>query len=442
LQKVKNESLSHKKPKKDGRRVSVVEEEIKIEKVAKRKPRGRKIITDSDDEEEEEDGSWLIPEDERGSLHLGKAGGEEDENAEGGGEDIASEDSEHSSEEEDGSQLDSFIVDDEDIPEGDEHASDTNSDSDDETFVSISKLRSQVVSQRSASPSDNGADSSEETGISESELLSKPGSDSDDDGNDFPVRRHGNRHRSSAKPAFSEPPRPSTDGTGGTSIMTSAKIRELLSILRKETPEHKFIVFSQFTSMLDLIEPFLRAQPGLKAVRYDGKMANDARETALRALRTDPHTRILLCSLKCGSLGLNLTAATRVVIIEPFWNPFVEEQAIDRVHRLTQTVDVVVYKLTVADTVEARILELQDKKRRLAEATIEGGTQAKAKKGQLKLGLQEILELFKHDARRAQFDDQDYGFSDNRVVVEDVAAMIRRDRKPRRKEHEIYGRRW
>ncbi|KAL2197972.1 SNF2 family N-terminal domain-containing protein [Corynascus similis CBS 632.67] len=441
LQKVKNESLSHKKPKKDGRRVSVVEEEIKIEKVAKRKPRGRKIITDSDDEEEE-DGSWLVPEDERGSLHLGKAGGEEDENAEGGGEDIASEDSEHSSEEEDGSQLDSFIVDDEDMPEGDEHASDTNSDSDDETFVSISKLRSQVVSQRSASLSDNGADSSEETGISESELLSKPGSDSDDDGDDLPVRRHGNRHRSSAKPASSKPPRPSTDGTGGTSIMTSAKIRELLSILRKETPEHKFIVFSQFTSMLDLIEPFLRAQPGLKAVRYDGKMANDARETALRALRTDPHTRILLCSLKCGSLGLNLTAATRVVIIEPFWNPFVEEQAIDRVHRLTQTVDVVVYKLTVADTVEARILELQDKKRRLAEATIEGGTQAKAKKGQLKLGLQEILELFKHDARRAQFDDQDYGFSDNRVVVEDVAAMIRRDRKPRRKEHEIYGRRW
>ncbi|KAK4249547.1 SNF2 family N-terminal domain-containing protein [Corynascus novoguineensis] len=441
LRKVQNESSSRKKPKKDGRRVSVVEEEIKIEKMAKRKPRGRKIITDSDDEEEEE-GSWLVPEDERGSLHLGKAGGEEDENAEGGGEDIASEDSEHSSEEEDGSQLDSFIVDDEDIPEGDEHASDTNSDSDDETFVSISKLRSQVVSQRSASPSDNGADSSEEPGISESELLSKPGSDSDDDGDDLPVRRHGNRHRSSAKTASSEPPRPSTGGTGGTSIMTSAKIRELLSILRKEAPEHKFIVFSQFTSMLDLIEPFLRAQPGLKAVRYDGKMANEARETALRALRTDPHTRILLCSLKCGSLGLNLTAATRVVIIEPFWNPFVEEQAIDRVHRLTQTVDVVVYKLTVADTVEARILELQDKKRRLAEATIEGGTQAKGRKGQLKLGLQEILELFKHDARRAQYDDQDYGFSDNRVVVEDVAAMIRRGRKPKRKEHEIYGRRW
>ncbi|AEO59014.1 hypothetical protein MYCTH_2306885 [Thermothelomyces thermophilus ATCC 42464] len=443
LQKVNQESPSRKKPKKDGRRVSVVEEEIKIEKMAKRKPRGRKIITDSDDEEEE--GSWLVPEDERGSLHLGKVGGEEDENAEGGGEDIGSEDSEHPSEEDeedDESQLDSFIVNDEDVPEGDDQASDVDSgsDSDDETFVSVSKLRSQVVSQRSPSPSDSGADSSEDSGISESELLSGSDSGSDDDDDDLPIRRHGNgQHRNGTKPK-----RISTGAPSGNNIMASAKIRELLSILRKESPEHKFIVFSQFTSMLDLIEPFLRAQPGLKAVRYDGKMANDAREAALRALRTDPHTRILLCSLKCGSLGLNLTAATRVVIVEPFWNPFVEEQAIDRVHRLTQTVDVVVYKLTVADTVEERILELQEKKRRLAEATIEGGAGAKGK-SQLKLGLQEILELFKHDPRTSLgTGDDDYRFSNSRAVVEDIAHMIRRGRKgpKKRKEHEIYGRRW
>lgn len=80
-----------------------------------------------------------------------------------------------------------------------------------------------------------------------------------------------------------------------------------------------------------------------------------------------------------------------------------EEQAIDRVHRLTQTVDVVVYKLTVSDTVEERILELQNKKRMLAEATIEGGMRKKGK-DQLKLGLQEILNLFKHDARGSNAD--------------------------------------
>ncbi|KAK3292559.1 SNF2 family N-terminal domain-containing protein [Chaetomium fimeti] len=428
LQKVNNESPGRKKPKKENRRVSVVEEEIKIEKMAKRKPKGRKIITDSDDEEEEMEGSWLVDEDERGSLRLGKAGGEEDENAEGGGEDIASEDSDHSSEEDDGSQLDSFIVKDEEVPEG---GSGSETDSDDETFVSVSKLRTQTVS----SSQNNEVDSPENPGISESELLSGSDSDSDDD---LPVKRH-NGHRSGAKP------KRHSIGANSNTIMTSAKIRELLSLLRKEAPEHKFIVFSQFTSMLDLVEPFLRAQPGLKAVRYDGKMANDAREAALRALRTDPHTRILLCSLKCGSLGLNLTAATRVVIVEPFWNPFVEEQAIDRVHRLTQTVDVVVYKLTVAGTVEARILDLQDKKRRLAEATIEGGARRKGK-GQLKLGLQEILELFKHDARASSLggveDDDPHGLGSNGVVVGDVGDMMRRTKQPRRKEHEVYGRRW
>jgi SNF2 family DNA or RNA helicase len=425
LQKVNSDS-PQKKPKKK-KRVSVVEEEIKIEKMAKRKPRGRKIITDSDDEEEGADGSWLVPEDERGSLRLGKAGGEEDEDAEGGGEDIASEDSDHPSEDDDESQLDSFIVKDEDVSQQPEDP-----DSDDGTFVSVSRLRSQVVSEPAADSEATSSDEEDEP-ISESELLSA--SDSDDD--DLPIRRHG--HRGSTKP-------PKAPSQSSNSIMASAKIRELLSILRKETPSHKFIVFSQFTSMLDLIEPFLRSQPGLKAVRYDGKMPNDAREAALRALRTDPHTRVLLCSLKCGSLGLNLTAATRVIIVEPFWNPFVEEQAIDRVHRLTQTVDVVVYKLTVADTVEARILELQEKKRRLAEATIEGGVN-KGKKGGLKLGLQEILELFKHDARSSLgagggVGDGDGGDLNEDVIVRDVGAMSRRGRGRPRKEHEVYGRRW
>ncbi|SPQ26864.1 46f74759-7ce9-4dd2-8ba3-1693d13fdf13 [Thermothielavioides terrestris] len=447
LEKVYNDSAGRKKSKSKGKRVSVVEEEIKIEKVEKRKPRGRKIITDSDDEEEEEaQGSWLVPKDERGPLRLGKAGGEEDENAEGGGEDIASEDSERSSdEEEDGSELDSFIVKDEDVPEEDQPELDPDADSDDETFVSVSKLRSQVVSEPAAASDADSSGEDEDDGISESELLSSLDSDSEDD-DDLPVKRHNGRGTTKSS-SRNKRSRASTGGS--TSVMASAKIRELLSILRKEAAEHKFIVFSQFTSMLDLIEPFLRAQPGLKAVRYDGKMAADAREAALRALRGDPHTRVLLCSLKCGSLGLNLTAATRVVIVEPFWNPFVEEQAIDRVHRLTQTVDVVVYKLTVADTVEARILELQDKKRKLADAAIEAGTARRRGKDQLKLGLQEILELFKHDARtdgggRAVYDDP-YGLAQDPVVVGDVgamAAMARRGTGRQRKEHEVYGRRW
>jgi SNF2 family DNA or RNA helicase len=100
----------------------------------------------------------------------------------------------------------------------------------------------------------------------------------------------------------------------------STKINHLLDILEKETPEHKVIVFSQFTSMLDIIEPFLVSE-GYKFVRYDGSMKNDEREASLNKLRNDKRTKVLLCSLKCGSLGLNLTAASRVVLVEPFWNP-------------------------------------------------------------------------------------------------------------------------
>ncbi|KAH8904351.1 hypothetical protein BR93DRAFT_883515, partial [Coniochaeta sp. PMI_546] len=421
LQKLNGETPERKRPRKKGRRVSVVEEEVKVEAKTRRKPRARNIVMDSSDEEE--DGSWLVGEDQRGSLRLGKAGGEEDENAEGGGEDIGSEDSLQSAEE-DGSNLDSFVVD-------DEKDTAVHSDEEEETFLSVTKMRSQLVaSQKSASATSDSEtrDSADNSGVSESELASDSDSDSGSDGE--PTRRaHGRRPKGGKKDA--------------SHVLQSAKIRELISILKKEVGEHKFIVFSQFTSMLDLIEPFFRSQPGFKFVRYDGGMKNDAREAALHALRTDPHTRILLCSLKCGSLGLNLTAATRVVILEPFWNPFVEEQAIDRVHRLTQTVDVVVYKLTVADTVEERILELQNKKRLLAEATIEGGMRKKDKNA-LKLGLQEILALFKH--RNSAGPD---GLVDPQAVQDDVGGIVRSMRNitaPRRREKKaedsVYGRRW
>jgi SNF2 family DNA or RNA helicase len=422
LERLNGETPDRKRPRKKGRRVSVVEEEVRVER--KRKPRGRNIVVDSDDEEEEE-GSWLVGEDQRGSLRLGKAGGEDDENAEGVGEDIGSEDSLTSSRDEDGSRLDSFVVDDE---KDKEDESGVHSD-DSDTFLSVSKIHSKVLAlQKSAPlPSESEAgDSADDSGVSESELAS--GSDSE-----------------SSPATSSRRGRPKAGKKDASHVMSSAKIRELVSIIKKEVGEHKFIVFSQFTSMLDLIEPFFRAQAGFKFARYDGGMKNDAREAALHALRTDKHTRILLCSLKCGSLGLNLTAATRVVILEPFWNPFVEEQAIDRVHRLTQTVDVVVYKLTVADTVEERILELQNKKRLLAEATIEGGMRKKDKNA-LKLGLKEILDLFKHDARGSAAHE---GLVDGRVVEDDVGGVIRSMKNltaPRRKEKKpedaVYGRRW
>ncbi|KAK5080835.1 hypothetical protein LTR70_009966 [Exophiala xenobiotica] len=236
--------------------------------------------------------------------------------------------------------------------------------------------------------------------------------------------------------------------------VSSTKIRHLLKILKHDSHTHKYIVFSFFTSMLDLIEPFLKRH-NLKYVRYDGAMRNDAREASLEQLRNNSSVRILLCSLRAGSLGLNLTAASRVVILEPFWNPFVEEQAIDRVHRLNQTQDVVVHKLTIKDSVEARILELQEKKRELAKATIEGqkGT------GAGKVSMQEILKLFKHDAERdAKLDmigmkdgrsllDRDGQSTQSQTQQEYAKEEARRpdsrvNKTSKRPDDPVYGRRW
>jgi transcription termination factor 2 len=169
----------------------------------------------------------------------------------------------------------------------------------------------------------------------------------------------------------------------------STKIRRLLDIVQKD-PHRKTIVFSQFTSMLDIIEPSMR-KAGIKYVRYDGSMRPAQRDASLRQLREDPTVGVLLCSLKCGALGLNLTVANRVVLVDPWWNPMISEQAIDRVHRIGQTADVDVYEFIIKDTVEEKILQLQDKKRGLANDVIEVG-----RKGRLnnQLTTAELLALF------------------------------------------------
>ena len=236
-------------------------EEKIASKAISRKPRNRAIIEDSDDENDE--GQWVVPEKDRGALTLGKVGGSDDENAEGGGE---------------------WLV-----------------DSDDETFPDLQNISKAKVAKNEV------LDSSEEEQTSDSD--SESGSEVEDE-----VQSSDDEEAQLA------------------TIVTSTKINHLLSILKKEAAQHKFIVFSQFTSMLDLIEPFLRKK-GYKFTRYDGSMKNDDREASLSKLRNDKSCRVLLCSLKCGSLGLNLTAATRVVILEPFWNPVSPHQTL----RISQT---------------------------------------------------------------------------------------------------------
>ncbi|KAI6126880.1 SNF2 family N-terminal domain-containing protein [Pisolithus sp. B1] len=173
----------------------------------------------------------------------------------------------------------------------------------------------------------------------------------------------------------------------------SAKIRKLLEILKeideRSGGEEKTIIFSQFTSMLDLIGPFLDAE-GVKYVRYDGKMQKDKREASLEKIRTSKSTRCILISFKAGSTGLNLTACNNVILVDMWWNPALEDQAYDRAHRLGQTRNVNIYKLTIPDTVETRILQLQDAKRQLTTAALSGD-----KLKNMKLGMDDLIYLLR-----------------------------------------------
>ncbi|PYH91255.1 hypothetical protein BO71DRAFT_486414 [Aspergillus ellipticus CBS 707.79] len=282
------------------------------------------------------------------------------------------------------------------------------------------------------------------------EWINSDDSDTDDESPESPSRKPTSIKKQSYDTDSDDDDIYLNSGDDENAVLPSTKIRHLMKVLRRESADHKFIVFSVFTSMLDKIEPFLR-RAGIGFARYDGSMRNDLREASLNKLRNNSGTRVLLCSLRAGALGLNLTAASRVVILEPFWNPFVEEQAIDRVHRLNQTVDVKIYKMIIKGTVEERIIDLQDRKRELANMTIEG----KAAVG--KLTMKDMMALFGKDAESRYTNERDLDLTQTTKLLSSATDSPRpsspykgesssRDRteKPRahRSEDSVYGRRW
>ena len=148
----------------------------------------------------------------------------------------------------------------------------------------------------------------------------------------------------------------------------SAKFDVLLLQLQDVVAEgHKAIVFSQFTSLLALLRQRLDAAKQ-KYEYLDGKTRD--RMTRVERFQTDPSVPIFLVSLKAGGQGLNLTAAEYVFLLDPWWNPAVEAQAIDRAHRIGQTREVFAYRLIAKDTVEEKVLALQQSKRHLADAVL------------------------------------------------------------------------
>lgn len=149
---------------------------------------------------------------------------------------------------------------------------------------------------------------------------------------------------------------------------SSAKLEVLLEQLEEIVAEgHKVLVFSQFTKLLDIVRGKLN-EKGIVFEYLDGKTRN--RQEKVDRFQTDAACPVFLVSLKAGGRGLNLTAADYVFILDPWWNPAVEAQAVDRAHRIGQTRRVFAYRLIARDTVEEKILELQSSKRDLADAII------------------------------------------------------------------------
>ncbi len=148
----------------------------------------------------------------------------------------------------------------------------------------------------------------------------------------------------------------------------SAKLDLLLPRLEELRDEgHKTLVFSQFTAMLAIVRRHLDAA-GVAYEYLDGQTKN--REERVARFQNDADCRLFMVSLKAGGLGLNLTAAQYVFLLDPWWNPAVEAQAIDRAHRIGQAQPVHAYRLIARDTIEEKILELQQAKRGLADAII------------------------------------------------------------------------
>ncbi|KAF5506564.1 putative SWI/SNF-related matrix-associated actin-dependent regulator of chromatin subfamily A member 3-like 1 [Colletotrichum siamense] len=146
----------------------------------------------------------------------------------------------------------------------------------------------------------------------------------------------------------------------------SSKTEALVKIVQATTkdPKSKIVIFSQWTSFLNIIQAQI-AEAGIKFCRIDGSMTAAKRDAAIDALDNDPNTRVMLASLAVCSVGLNLVSADTVILADSWWAPAIEDQAVDRVHRLGQKRPTTVWRLVMEGTVEERVLDIQHEKRTL-----------------------------------------------------------------------------
>jgi DNA repair protein RAD5 len=184
-------------------------------------------------------------------------------------------------------------------------------------------------------------------------------------------------------------------------MVRSAKLNAMVDILKslldigglngKTKPHKKAVVFSQWTYMLDLIG-FVLKEEGIQSARLDGSMSQRARERAIHNFRKEPRINVMVMSLKAGGLGLNLTCASLVILMDLWWNPAVEDQAINRCHRIGQVREVDVFRFVVSGSCEQKMLDIHEKKNDLSKSLMLGGSELGQKAG--KLDIEDLKSFF------------------------------------------------
>lgn len=185
---------------------------------------------------------------------------------------------------------------------------------------------------------------------------------------DFQLSQEGSSSSSKSKRGSNSYSGPSTKTRALLNDISEMHI-ESLPLLENNKAPLKCVVFSEFTSHLDLIERALKDNK-YAYTRIDGTMSLSARRSVLNSFTTDNKITILLASIKAAGQGLNLTAASRAFIMEPLWNPAAEQQAVDRIHRLGQTREVRVTRYVINRSIEESIIKLQQKKQKLADVSL------------------------------------------------------------------------
>jgi SNF2 family DNA or RNA helicase len=163
-----------------------------------------------------------------------------------------------------------------------------------------------------------------------------------------------------------------------------AALRDILTSLRQENG-NRVLIFSQFTSFLSQIGAMMK-DAGFDYLYLDGQTPLDERQRLVDSFQAG-ESQFFLISLKAGGLGLNLTAANYVILMDPWWNPSIEDQATDRAHRLGQERNVTVIRLVSANTIEEKILKLHEQKQDLSDKILEGTSASAA------LTMDEILDM-------------------------------------------------